>query len=182
MNSPVVGRDRRGGLPGRVQIQVRIRVPLQEPDEDLGHDPAAHRPEPLTVVRRQLGLLENVEPQRCLAIPARIGASPRVALDSTGARIALATCCPEGRPTCLPRRVLRTARSFVGSGGGTADPGRLNSGRDSFVSILRGGRPVPGSMRKDVLPLHDQVGGDRAAAVEVEAAVRAEDRDAAAVQ
>jgi hypothetical protein len=33
--------------------------------------------------------------------------------------------------------LLRTARWIVGSGGGTADPGRVASGIDSFVSILR---------------------------------------------
>ena len=87
-------RDRWGGLPGRVEVQVRVRVPLQEPDEDLGHDPAAHRPEPLTFVRRQFHLVQDVEPQRCLADPSRWLPSPSAALDKTGGADRLASCSP----------------------------------------------------------------------------------------
>jgi hypothetical protein len=38
VNLPVSDTMGWGRLPGRVQIQVRIRVLLQKPDENLGHD------------------------------------------------------------------------------------------------------------------------------------------------
>ena len=94
--------DRWGRLPRGVEVQVGVRVSLEQPDEHLGDDAATHRTETFGVVRRQLGLLEDVVPERGLAAPARVVASPRAALESTGARIACATCCPDGSPRACP--------------------------------------------------------------------------------
>ena len=174
-------RDRRSRFPGWIEVQGRSSIPLQEAHEDLGHDPAAHRPESLGVVRRQLGLPQDVEPEWRFAAPSRSPLRPSVALERTFMRIAFATCWPDGRPTRFPRSVLRTARWVVGSGGGTTDPGRSVSGNRASCRSCAACEPRGRVDGKDVLPLDDQVGRDRAA-VEVEAPIRAEDRDAAAVQ
>ena len=66
--------DRRYGrrrLPGRIQVQVRVGVLLQQADEDLGHDPPADRAQ-RAALADDLGLLQDVEPQRRLAAPFRI--------------------------------------------------------------------------------------------------------------
>src|SRR4029453_4130041 len=54
------GDARGGGFPAGGEGGGGVGAPLQDPHEDLGDDPAADRPEPLTVVRRQLRLLEDV--------------------------------------------------------------------------------------------------------------------------
>jgi hypothetical protein len=65
-------------LPGSVGDQAgstdrkRLRVAVNDPDEDLADDPAADRTQLVAVVH-DLGLLEDVEPQRRLADPPELG-------------------------------------------------------------------------------------------------------------
>ena len=71
VNWPLSRRYGWRGLPGGIQVQVRVGVLLQQTDEDLGHDPPADRAQ-LAALADDLGLLQDVEPQRGLAAPSRI--------------------------------------------------------------------------------------------------------------
>src|SRR5215218_8651279 len=61
--------------PRRVLAQVRALIELEQPQEDLGDDPATDRTKPLTIVL-ELGLLQDIEPQRRLPFPTRIVPEP----------------------------------------------------------------------------------------------------------
>ena len=124
---------------------------------------------------------QDVEPEWRFAAPSRIAAEAerRVGKDVH------AHCLRDllvDEADALPRSVLRTARWVVGSGGGTTDPGRSVSGNESFVSILRGLRAAKvgstGRMFFHSTTRSEGIGRWSA----VEALIRAEDRDAAAVQ
>ena len=71
VNCPLVGAMGARGLPGGLQVQIRVGILLQQADEDLGHDPPTDRAE-RAALADELGLLQDVEPQRGLAAPSRI--------------------------------------------------------------------------------------------------------------
>src|SRR3954454_16122787 len=52
-------------MPGRVRVEVRRRVPLQQPDDRLGDNAAAHLPE-MIASTLDLRLPQDVEPERRL--------------------------------------------------------------------------------------------------------------------
>ena len=47
VNWPLVRRDGRRGLPTGLQVQIGVGILLQQTDEDLGHDAATDRAQPL---------------------------------------------------------------------------------------------------------------------------------------
>src|SRR5829696_7892612 len=59
------------GLPDCVQGQVRVGVALHQGDEGLSHDTPADRAH-LAPAADDLRLLQDVEPQRRIAVPSRI--------------------------------------------------------------------------------------------------------------
>jgi hypothetical protein len=67
-----VGQPGQGRLPIGIQGAERLRVGVDDADQDLADHAAADRAQLLALVEH-LRLLEDVEPQRCLAGPATLG-------------------------------------------------------------------------------------------------------------
>ena len=78
------------------------------PDQDLADDPAADRAQAVAVVQ-DLGLLEDVEPQRRLAGPAVLGEARPARRSAARTPRRRATASPEASPTAWPRCRSRLA-------------------------------------------------------------------------
>ena len=72
VNWPRAGAMGGAGFQAAFRYRYELRSRLQQADEDLGDDAPADRPQ-LAALADDLGLLQDVEPQRGLAVPPRIG-------------------------------------------------------------------------------------------------------------
>lgn len=105
--------------PIRIDAEERLGVSPDDPDQHVGDDAAAHRPEKVAV-SSDVGLTEDVEPERRFDVPAM--ASPTRSAVSGSAPIAPATDSPEGKLIARPRwrspeasesRARRTGRTLA---------------------------------------------------------------------
>ena len=71
VNWPRAGAMGGVGFQTAFKVQVRVDVTLHQGDEDLSHDAPADRAQ-LAPAADDLRLLQDVEPQRRLAVPSRI--------------------------------------------------------------------------------------------------------------
>ena len=72
VNLPRAGAMGGAGFQAALKYRYELRSLLQQADEDLGHDAPADGPQ-LAALADDLGLLQDVEPQRGLAVPFRLG-------------------------------------------------------------------------------------------------------------
>ena len=75
VNWPRAGAMGGAGFQLGCKVQIRVGILLQQTDEDLGHDAPTDRAQ-RAALADELGLLQDVEPQRGLAVPSRIGEAP----------------------------------------------------------------------------------------------------------